>query len=132
MAASGDNVNVKGDSYQKQYDGATGTRAYDYQEIPNGAGVKKKKWMVGIALFAVLVYGVNVITMRSNPEKKNVKLLAESDYSNNSYPYVKVAMIGNSMMYVNDLPRFMGASKSRNSLFYCEKLETTFKNTHSH
>lgn len=25
------------------------------------------------------------------------------------HPYVKVAMVGNSMMYYNDFPRFMGA-----------------------
>jgi hypothetical protein len=113
------------DSYQKQYDEATRM----YEEIPDGAGdsVMKKKWMVGVSLCAVLgiAYGVSVSTMHSTPEKNVNKVFAESDYSNNNtYPYVKVAMIGNSMMYFNDLPRFMGASKSRNTV---RKLETTLQ-----
>jgi hypothetical protein len=111
MAASEDNMNMNGDSYQKQYDGTTGV----YREIPNGAGDGvKKKWMISIALLAVLgiVYSVSVSTIRSNPKKKNVsEVLAECDYSsNNTYPYVNVAMVGNSMMFFNDFPRLMGTS----------------------
>ena len=69
-----------GDSYQnqRQYDGATGV----YQEIPNGSASRggysnKKKWMVGISLFALLAIVYGVITMRANPEEAIKKVLAD-------------------------------------------------------
>jgi hypothetical protein len=108
--------NVHGDSYQKQqYDKAT-LDGIVYQEIPTGDfgvihGVKNKKtWVVGLVMFAVLgmVYGV---TMQRHHAATNTGVWSDdSNYSNNkTYPYVNVAMIGNSMMYYNDLPRLTGA-----------------------
>jgi hypothetical protein len=38
-----------------------------------------------------------------------VLILAAVAIPTPTYPYVRVAMIGNSMMYYNDFPRFMGA-----------------------
>ena len=68
-------------SYQKQYDGSTGT----YQEIPSDAngllrgGGNKKKWLIGgVALLLIafgVAYGVN--TLR-DPQKTIAKELANS------------------------------------------------------